>query len=284
MRKHYAKDVPQNVPMNYVKLWMDAFDSAYLKAKDAGKSSDEVQQTAFEQATATVNRQLEEERKTGEHEGGHLIVEPDGKKHLPTTSHGALDWGLLGAAYTALFPPEGIQGRHEGATKEEATAKLKDLYEQEAIPWPSETASKRMSRAHLSDPDFRLLRSTDAGICSSAGDALALLAERRANERAIDYQVALSEISCEYPGLAHAVREETLGTRVTPLGGDRCRDVSPATSSRVAEELARMAETRAREKNIHYQLALKEIAGEHSELVRAARLEVLGVIPQGPGF
>jgi hypothetical protein len=284
MPKHYAKDIPQSVPVNYVKLWSDVFDAVYLKAKATGKSNQEADQTAGEQAIAAVNQQLKHERTTGDSEGGHLIVEPDGTKHLPTTKHGGRDWGLLGVAYKALFPPEGTEGRHEGPTGERAKTQLKALYEQEGIPWPSETGGKRMSQAHLSDPDFRQPRLTEAGICATACDALALLAEKRANEKQIGYQVALSEISREYPGLAYVAREEVLGTRLAPLGGEGGGNDARGHPSPVAEQLAKMAEARAKEKKIDYQAALREVAGENPDLVRAARIEVLGVMPQGPGF
>jgi hypothetical protein len=109
------------------------------------------------------------------------------------------------------------------------------------------------------------------------GQRLAEMAETRSREKNIPYSVALSEIGCEYRELAHGAREETLGVRVTPLGGDRRAGARDANSGRAGDEIMRMAERRASEKNISYQSALSEVSREHPELAGAARQEALGI-------
>jgi hypothetical protein len=110
-----------------------------------------------------------------------------------------------------------------------------------------------------------------------AGNRLAEMVKARSREKNISLHAALLEIGREHRELAHAAREEALGMKVPPLGGERGAAGSPASSGQANEELARMAETRAREKAIDYGLALSEIARENPELVRSARQETLGI-------
>src|SRR5690348_590336 len=74
--------------------------------------------------------------------GGYLVSGKDGD-HLPTRKNGQLDHGLLGAAHAALFSPSGFRGKpYEGPGKEEAKAKLRALYKEAGLEWPSEAASE----------------------------------------------------------------------------------------------------------------------------------------------
>ena len=70
-------------------------------------------------------------------QGGHLVVEDDGTKHLPTTKNGKPDHGLMGAAHAALH--SGFRGnKYSGPKKGEAIGKLKALYKSEKMDWPAD--------------------------------------------------------------------------------------------------------------------------------------------------
>ena len=70
-------------------------------------------------------------------QGGHLVVEDGGKKHLPTTKNGNPDHGLMGAAHAALHG--GYRGnKYEGPGKEGAISKLKAMYKSEGMDWPAD--------------------------------------------------------------------------------------------------------------------------------------------------
>ena len=74
-------------------------------------------------------------------QGGYLVVEDDGIRHLPTTVDGHLDHHLMGAAWSALH--EGFRGnRYDGPQKDEAIAKLRRLYKEEGLPIPGEKADE----------------------------------------------------------------------------------------------------------------------------------------------
>jgi phage I-like protein len=74
-----------------------------------------------------------------ESQGGHLVVEDGGKKHLPTTKNGKPDHGLMGAAHAALLSPSGYRGnKYEGPNKEGAISKLKAMYKAEGMDWPGD--------------------------------------------------------------------------------------------------------------------------------------------------
>lgn len=71
--------------------------------------------------------------------GGHLVTEPDGTKHLPTTRNGKPDHGLMGAAHAALCSPNGFRGnKYGGPDKGKAKARLKAMYEREGMEWPGD--------------------------------------------------------------------------------------------------------------------------------------------------
>jgi hypothetical protein len=71
-------------------------------------------------------------------QGGHLVTDKDGKKHLPTTKAGKPDHGLMGAAHAALHG--GFRGnKYEGPDKGKAIDKLKALYKSEDMDWPGES-------------------------------------------------------------------------------------------------------------------------------------------------
>lgn len=78
----------------------------------------------------------------GQHPSSHYLVVEDPQS--PTTWHlrvrnvsGAIDHGLLGAAWAALH--SGFRGnKYAGPNKAEALAKLKRLYASEKMPLPSE--------------------------------------------------------------------------------------------------------------------------------------------------
>src|SRR5690242_3414570 len=83
------------------------------------------------------------EKKGEEGHGGYLVTDENGKGHLPTRRDGKLDHGLLGAAHAALFSPSGYRGKpYEGPGKEEAKSKLRALYKEAGLDWPSETSSE----------------------------------------------------------------------------------------------------------------------------------------------
>jgi len=229
---------------------MDAFDSAFVKARDAGASVEEADQKAGEQATAAVNQQMELERTTREHHGGHLIAESDGTKHLPTTSHGALDWGLLDSAYQALFAPEEESRIKEGPGKEKAKARLKELYDKEGIAWPGEVTQD---------------------IKPSAQKDLTAKVAALSEEKHVDYSVALTEVARQHPELAHAAREEVLGIKL-------------GTPGSASAELAAMAEAVEKGRGISYSEAYSLVSRANPGLVRLARTQVLGLKPQVYGL
>lgn len=76
-------------------------------------------------------------------QGGYLIVEKDGTKHLPTQTGGKPDHRLMGAAWAALHG--GYRGnKYEGPGKQEAISKLKALYKSEGMETPDQ-ASESLS-------------------------------------------------------------------------------------------------------------------------------------------
>src|SRR5579883_3135930 len=71
-------------------------------------------------------------------QGGYLVVEDDGTKHLPTETDGKIDHRLMGDAWAALH--EGYRGNvYNGPKKREAIEKLKKLYEREGMKPPGES-------------------------------------------------------------------------------------------------------------------------------------------------
>lgn len=83
------------------------------------------------------------EKKGEEGHGGYLVTDEKGNCHLPTRRNGKLDHGLLGMAHAALFSPSGYRGKpYDGPGKEEAKTKLRALYKEAGLEWPSETSSE----------------------------------------------------------------------------------------------------------------------------------------------
>jgi hypothetical protein len=72
----------------------------------------------------------------------YLVSGKDGD-HLPyTAADGEPDHRLMGAAWAALYSPNGFQGnKYSGPDKDAATAKLKALYKSEGMTTPSESYS-----------------------------------------------------------------------------------------------------------------------------------------------
>jgi hypothetical protein len=72
----------------------------------------------------------------------YLVSGKDGD-HLPyTDADGKPDHRLMGAAWAALYSANGFQGnKYQGADKDAATAKLKEIYKSEGMSTPSETYS-----------------------------------------------------------------------------------------------------------------------------------------------
>jgi len=74
-------------------------------------------------------------------QGGYLIVDDHGGKHLPTTTDGKPDHQLMGAAWAALH--EGYRGnKYEGPHKAEAITKLAALYKREGMKTPGSETSR----------------------------------------------------------------------------------------------------------------------------------------------
>jgi len=72
-------------------------------------------------------------------QGGYLVTDADGNKHLPTTTDGKPDHRLMGAAWAALHG--GYRGnKYEGPDKAKAIEKLKAMYNRENMPTPSESS------------------------------------------------------------------------------------------------------------------------------------------------
>lgn len=68
-------------------------------------------------------------------EGGWLVTDDNGGKHLPTTTNGKPDHRLMGAAWAALH--NGYRGKkYSGPNKEEAIKKLKAMYKREGMETP----------------------------------------------------------------------------------------------------------------------------------------------------
>lgn len=100
-----------------------------LKAKEAGINLDELE--------------------ASEGEGGHLVTEDGGAKHLPTMKNGKPDHGLMGAAHAALHG--GYRGnKYEGPGKEGAISKLKSMYKSEGMDWPGEKDKEKASDSGFS--------------------------------------------------------------------------------------------------------------------------------------
>lgn len=99
------------------------------------------------------------------------------------------------------------------------------------------------------------------------------LGRARAKEKGVPYAVALVEICREEPDLAKAAREETLGRRLEfkTMGSGGTMVVVD-----VAERVAEMAKTRAREMNVPLAVALCEVRREFPSLAHMAREQVLG--------
>jgi hypothetical protein len=73
-------------------------------------------------------------------QGGHLVTEPDGTKHLPTSSGGKPDHRLMGAAWAALHG--GYRGnKYEGPDKSKAIARLRAMYAREGMTPPGDKAA-----------------------------------------------------------------------------------------------------------------------------------------------
>ena len=74
----------------------------------------------------------------GAGKGGFLVTEADGTKHLPTTSSGKPDHGLMGGAWAALH--DGYRGnKYQGPGKQQAIKDLKALYEREGMRTPDQS-------------------------------------------------------------------------------------------------------------------------------------------------
>jgi hypothetical protein len=72
-------------------------------------------------------------------QGGYLVVEKDGTKHLPTRTGGSPDHHLMGAAWAALHG--GYRGnKYEGPGKQEAISKLTALYKSEGMDTPDQAS------------------------------------------------------------------------------------------------------------------------------------------------
>ncbi len=72
--------------------------------------------------------------------GGFLVSGPDGD-HLPTERNGQIDHTLLGAAWAALH--QGYRGnKYAGPNKDEALAKLIEIYHREDLPLPSRPSAQ----------------------------------------------------------------------------------------------------------------------------------------------
>ena len=72
-----------------------------------------------------------------EADSGYLVIDKDGKGHLPVMKNGKLDHRLMGAAHAALLSPKGFRGKkYQGPDKTKAISKLKSLYKKEKMEWP----------------------------------------------------------------------------------------------------------------------------------------------------
>lgn len=68
---------------------------------------------------------------------GFLVVDKDGKGHLPVKKNGKVDHRLMGAAWAALTV--GYRGqKYQGPNKTEAMKKLRALYKSEKMPTPDD--------------------------------------------------------------------------------------------------------------------------------------------------
>lgn len=79
----------------------------------------------------------------------YLTRDKDGKGHLPyTDASGKIDHGKMGGAWAALHG--GYRGqKYQGPNKEQALAKLKKLYKEEKMEFPSEKAAAAINHLAL---------------------------------------------------------------------------------------------------------------------------------------
>lgn len=69
-------------------------------------------------------------------DNGYLVIDKDGKGHLPTKKNGKIDHRLMGSAWAALTV--GYRGKkYQGPDKTKAIAKLKALYKKEKMETPN---------------------------------------------------------------------------------------------------------------------------------------------------
>jgi hypothetical protein len=98
------------------------------------------------------------------------------------------------------------------------------------------------------------------------------MANQRAKERGISYEVALHEVSAENPGLYKRARRAVIGNTTQYLAGSRTDDLSETGTA--SEILSRMAMARSKADGTEYAVALSEVHHENPELARRYQREI----------
>jgi hypothetical protein len=105
-----------------------------------------------------------------------------------------------------------------------------------------------------------------------ANEEFTAMANQRAKERGISYEVALHEVSAENPGLYKRARRAVIGNTTQYLAGSRTDDLSETGTA--SEILSRMAMARSKADGTEYAVALSEVHHENPELARRYQREI----------